>query len=185
MAASSSAINLPAEPDRAEELVALLAGNLVRDEAAELGAALKKKTEKPPAPAPAAKPPPDPAPGPVAPPRPCAREGVRTDPIGVDFLPFLGTSTFVGVGISRRFSLNILGGYTAGLEGSWRYRGLVNIESEFACGLQMAGLANLAVGPVRGAQLAGIVNLSGTLDGASSACSTWPAAPSPAPRLVC
>ena len=50
-------IDLRSEPDRAEEVVALLAGNLVRDEAAELGVALKKKAEKPPAPAPITTPP--------------------------------------------------------------------------------------------------------------------------------
>jgi hypothetical protein len=160
-------IDLPAEPDRAEELIALLAGNLVRNEAAELGAALKKKAEKPPVPAPlpAAKPPPPPAPSVAARP-PCAREGLPRSLVGVDFLPFVGTSTFLGVGTSRRLSLNILGGYTAALEGV-EAGGLVNIDAEFTCGLQMAGLANLTFGPLRGAQLAGVVNVAaGPVSGA-------------------
>lgn len=164
-------IDLPSEPDRAEEVVALLAGNLVRDEAAELGAALKKKAEKPPAPAPittpplvAAKAPTTAAPG--APARPqCAREGSPPDVVGLDFLPYAGTSTFRGVGTSRRFSLNILGGYAAGVNGV-ELGGLLNIDEDFACGIQMAGLANLALGPVRGVQAAGFLNLGRRLDGA-------------------
>lgn len=163
-------IDLPAEPERAEEVIALLAGNLVRDEAAELGAALKKRVEKPPVRAPIAAPPVGPvnppalpAPVAVAPPA-CGREGHPRHLAGLDFLPFLGTSTFVGVGVSRRLSLNILGGYTAGLDGL-ELGGLVNIDAEFTCGVQMAGLANLTFGPVQGAQLAGILDVGGRLDG--------------------
>jgi len=198
-------IELPSDAHRAEETIALLAGNLARDEAAELAAALGKRpgdappaapsaeaqppptSPAPPADAPsepvkpapvqpeAAKPTPSkpktakpvaakPAPAKPAPPT-CAHAGAPFVPVGVDVVPFVGTSTVTGVNVVRRFSFNLFGGYNAGLYGAELSSG-VNIESAFMCGVQIAGFANIVAGPVRGAQVSGGVNYGASLAGA-------------------
>jgi hypothetical protein len=163
-------VDLPDASDRAVELVALLAGNLVRDEAAELGAAFMKKSAKPPPPAATATtapgattPPPGPKPGAAAPPL-RAREHLPRRFVTVDLLPFVGTSSFVGVGASRHLSLNVLAGVGESVEGL-EIGGLFNINSAFVHGAQLAGLANVTLGPVKGAQLAGLANAAQGIDG--------------------
>ena len=193
-------LDLPGSREPAVKVLALLAGNLVRDEAAELTALLKKKragtppletppadavplpapspsapdpTLGPPSPSPPALPapqlsplpdhldshPPDPrTSGPAAITARCVPEGAPHGGIGVDFAPFVGTSSFTGLSSVRRFSLNILGGVSAGLDG-FEMGGLVNVESAFTCGAQFAGIANLTLGPVHGAQVSVGVNL--------------------------
>jgi hypothetical protein len=84
--------------------------------------------------------------------------------VGVDFLPFVGTSSLTGMSSVRRFSFNVLGGVSAGLQG-FELGGLFNVESRFTCGVAIAGLMNLTLGPVRGAQLSGIVNAGRELRG--------------------
>ncbi|WP_437949093.1 hypothetical protein WME98_52360 [Sorangium sp. So ce296] len=179
-------IDLPGDPDRAAEAIALLAGNLVRDEAAELAASFGKRApEAPPAqPEPAAPPAPPPAggqaapagaarpaqaarssrPAPPEPPR-CSLPGAKHVFLGADFAPFVGTSTFDGTNVVRRYSLNLVGGYTAGISGI-EAGGGVNIASSFVCGTQLAAGANLALGPARGAQIAAGFNLARSLSGA-------------------
>ncbi|AUX23716.1 hypothetical protein SOCEGT47_042460 [Sorangium cellulosum] len=182
-------IDLPQDPGRAAEAIALLAGNLVRDEAAELAAALSKRAPAAPtapATAPAA-PPASPAAAPASPaaappaspaadrpaPRPprarpapaCALAGASSVLVGGDVVPLVGTSGVVGTNVVRRYSLNLLGGYTAGVDGVELSAG-VNIESSFLCGAQISVVGNLVAGPVRGAQVTGGVNLSTSLHGA-------------------
>ncbi|WP_437573057.1 LA_2272 family surface repeat-containing protein [Sorangium sp. So ce887] len=182
-------IDVPEDPDRAAEAIALLAGNLVRDEAAELAAAFGKRpreTTPPPPPAqpePAARPagakasPPRaarPAPSaqarraarsaPPEPPR-CELPGAKTVRLGADLLPFVGTSTVDGANVVRRYSLNLAGGYTAGVTGLELGVG-VNIVSSFLCGAQFSAGANLVLGPARGAQLSAGLNLARGLWGA-------------------
>ncbi|MGK4004092.1 hypothetical protein WMF31_15770 [Sorangium sp. So ce1036] len=172
-------IDLPQDPGRAAEAIALLAGNLVRDEAAELTAALSKRAPA----APAAAPPAPPAAGRPAPPRPgrppaprpprarpapaCALAGASSVVVGGDIVPLVGTSGVVGTDVVRRYSLNLLGGYTAGVDGVELGAG-VNIESSFLCGAQISSVGNLVAGPVRGAQVTGGVNLSTSLHGAQT-----------------
>lgn len=160
-------VELPDAPDRAVEVISLLAGNVVRDEAAELVAALRKPPDKPSPPSPPALrfPPPEAQRRP--PPRrstPCKAADAATLPAGVDFVPGAGSSSHFGLSTTRRFSLNILGGYGAGIAGV-ELGGLANIESTFACGLQLAGIVNIVAGPVEGLQLAGIANAAGHVTG--------------------
>ncbi|WP_441285886.1 LA_2272 family surface repeat-containing protein [Sorangium sp. KYC3313] len=179
-------IDVPEDPDRAAEAIALLAGNLVRDEAAELAAALgKRPPEAPPAaqPSPAAPPAPPaagrptpppraarpakatrPAPAPPEPPR-CVLPGAKVVRLGADVLPFVGTSTFDGTNVVRRYSLNLVAGYTAGVAGLELGVG-VNIASSFLCGAQLSSGANLVLGPARGAQITMGLNVAGPLWGA-------------------
>ncbi|WP_437604759.1 hypothetical protein WMF20_26525 [Sorangium sp. So ce834] len=180
-------IDLPEDPDRAAEAIALLAGNLVRDEAAELAASFGKRAPEAP---PAAQPEPAPPSAPPAageqaapagaargaqaarpsqparpePPR-CSLPGAKNVFLGADIAPFVGTSTFDGTNVVRRYSLNLAGGYTAGIAGLEAGVG-VNIASSFLCGAQLAAGANLALGPARGAQIALGLNLARSLSGA-------------------
>jgi hypothetical protein len=85
--------------------------------------------------------------------------------VGVDIVPFVGTSTAVGTGVARRFSFNLFAGYTAGLAG-FELGGLANVESAFACGVQIAGASNVAAGPVEGVQTATVANFGRGLRGA-------------------
>ncbi|WP_437312630.1 LA_2272 family surface repeat-containing protein [Sorangium sp. So ce385] len=182
-------IDIPGDPDRAAEAIALLAGNLVRDEAAELAATFGKRApEAPPAaqPEPAAPPAPPAAvgqaapagaarqaqaarssqparPAPPEPPR-CSAPGAKHVFLGADIAPFVGTSTYDGTNVVRRYSLNLVGGYTAGISGIEVGAG-VNIASSFVCGVQLAAGANLALGPARGTQLAAGLNLARSLSG--------------------
>ncbi|WP_437751332.1 LA_2272 family surface repeat-containing protein [Sorangium sp. So ce1389] len=173
-------IDVPEDPDRVAEAIALLAGNLVRDEAAELAAALGKRPPEEPAASPT-----PPAAGEPRPPRqaagsaqsaraakaappeppPCALPGATTVPLGGDVVPFVGSSSFTGTNVVRHYSLNLVGGYTAGVTGVELSAG-VNISSSFMCGAQLSGAGNLVLGPARGAQLTGGLNLAMSLRGA-------------------
>jgi hypothetical protein len=171
-------IDMPSDPAGGPETVALLAGNLVRDDASELAAALGKRApaeEESAAPPPVEKSEPPPArtkqtPGAASasgapvPQPPCARAGVPTVIAGVELVPFVGTSLATGTSVSRHYSLNLLGGYVAGLAGVELGAGF-NMESAFMCGVQLAGVANVVTGPVRGLQLAGGLNLATSLEG--------------------
>ncbi|XXX71917.1 hypothetical protein WMF30_30155 [Sorangium sp. So ce134] len=174
-------IDVPGDPDRAAEAIALLAGNLVRDEAAELAAAFgKRPAEAPPAaqPEPTAPPAPPAAAAQAAPPRAaqatqparpepprCSLPGAKNILLGADVFPFVGTSTVDGTNVVRRYSLNLAGGTTAGVSGLELGVG-VNIVSSFLCGAQFAAGANLVLGPARGAQLAAGLNVARSLSGA-------------------
>ncbi|MGK3962151.1 hypothetical protein WMF38_54735 [Sorangium sp. So ce118] len=167
-------IDVPEDPDRAAEAIALLAGNLVRDEAAELAAALGKRPPEEPAASPTPPPAGEPKPpgqaarsAKAAPPEPppCALPGATTVVFGGDFVPFVGSSSFTGTNVVRRYSLNLVGGYTAGVTGAELSAG-VSISSSFMCGAQLSAAANLALGPARGAQLTGGLNLAMSLSGA-------------------
>ncbi|WP_437994578.1 LA_2272 family surface repeat-containing protein [Sorangium sp. So ce145] len=176
-------IDVPEDPDRAAEAIALLAGNLVRDEAAELAAALGKRPPEAPAaaqPAPAA--PPDagrpapppraarpakasrPAPAPPEPP-PCASPGATSVLFGADVLPLVGSSTFTGTNVVRHYSLSLVAGYTAGTTGIELSAG-ASISSSFLCGAQLSTAANLVFGPARGVQVTSGANVVGSLRGA-------------------
>jgi hypothetical protein len=89
--------------------------------------------------------------------------------LGVDLLPGVGSSSMVGDRQVRVFSLNVIGGYSAGLAGV-EAAGVFNIESEFAGGLQGAGVFNVVDGPMGGVQGAGVFNVvDGTMGGVQGA----------------
>jgi hypothetical protein len=58
------------------------------------------------------------------------------------------------------FSLNMLGGYAAGLQGV-ELGGIANVEKDYVRGLQMAGVANVVKGKTQGFQLSGYANVCG------------------------
>ncbi|MDI1448887.1 hypothetical protein [Polyangium sp. 6x1] len=213
-------IDLPDDPERAADTLALLAGNLARDEAAELAVLLGKRPEDKPAAAPNEAPsevpreaPVEPEPPPVvekseppaqeppakaAPPKnapapqkaasasppapavgppetptrtpsleelaPCWRRDATQFFAGANVLFWLGTSTSRGANVVHNVSANLFAGYAAGLDGLEVGLGL-NIEREFACGVQLTTVANIVAGPVRGVQAAGGLNLATSLRG--------------------
>ncbi|HMI86750.1 MAG TPA: hypothetical protein VK550_21805 [Polyangiaceae bacterium] len=158
-------LDLPSDRKLATETIALAAGNLVRDEAAELVATLTP----PPAASPEVLAPPD---GPTvdaaaAPAPPTTRRVSCTDaePIffGADFAPYAGTSSKYP-DRRRTLSFNFVGGYARGLRGFELGVG-ANIESAFMCGAQIAAGANVVLGDVHGVQIA-VANVAlGAIEG--------------------
>jgi hypothetical protein len=79
-------------------------------------------------------------------------------PFQVSFTPWLGTHGKLSSQVVNNFSLNVLGGYTAGTNGL-EIGGLFNIDKKEVKYVQVAGLFNSVGGKVTGVQLAGINNL--------------------------
>ncbi len=192
-------IELPAKVDVAIETIALLVGNLVRNEAAALIAQLsvkvEVKTDAQPAPAPPASPepaPPEsvPPPSPVPPPSSAAppvppplartREGASVAgspcraPLGpipwaVDFAPYLGTSTVP----AGRESVRFVSFGTVGTIGAGvrgvQLTGAVGVTTGAVCGATVAGAVDVIAGPLHGLQIAGAVALAGGVKGAQIA----------------
>jgi hypothetical protein len=155
-------LDLPADRALATETIALAAGNLVRDEASELVAALTPPP--PPAPTSGATSP-DVA---SAPPLPATRRLSCSDGPGIffgaDLAPGAGTSS-VYPDRRRTLSFNFVAGYSRGLNGFELGVG-ANIESAYMCGTQIAAGANVVLGDVRGLQLAVADVALGDVDGA-------------------
>ncbi|MET0395157.1 MAG: STN domain-containing protein [Chitinophagaceae bacterium] len=80
-----------------------------------------------------------------------------TRPFQVSVVPGLGTHGRMSGQVINNFSLNILGGYTAGTNGL-EIGGLFNIDKKEVRYVQVGGLFNVAGGEVLGVQVAGINN---------------------------
>lgn len=81
-----------------------------------------------------------------------------TRPFQVSFTPGLGSHGKLSAQVVNNFSLNVLGGYTAGTNGI-EIGGLFNIDKKEVRYVQVAGLFNSVGGRVKGFQAAGINNL--------------------------
>src|SRR5690606_20448831 len=79
------------------------------------------------------------------------------NPVQMSFTPGLSSQGMFSSQMINHFSLNVLGGYTAGVEG-FEAAGLFNINQRTVRGFQSAGIFNLAGGDVAGFQAAGILN---------------------------
>jgi hypothetical protein len=71
--------------------------------------------------------------------------------------PGLGSHGKLGAQVINKFSLNIIGGYTAGLDGV-EIGGLFNIDKKDVQYVQAAGIFNVVGGRFRGVQIAGLHN---------------------------
>jgi len=80
-----------------------------------------------------------------------------TRPFQVSFVPGLGSHGKMSGQVVNNFSLNVLGGYTAGTNGM-ELGGLFNIDKKEVKYFQAAGVFNVVGGQVRGLQVAGINN---------------------------
>ncbi|RYZ21721.1 MAG: hypothetical protein EOO16_11885 [Chitinophagaceae bacterium] len=83
---------------------------------------------------------------------------LATRPYQVSFVPGIGTHGRLSGQVINHFSLNVLGGYNAGVVGA-EIGGLFNIDKGNVGYAQVAGLLNVVGGKVDGAQVAGIHNL--------------------------
>lgn len=77
----------------------------------------------------------------------------------VSFLPFLGTNRKLSGNVVNDYSLNILGGYSAGTEKA-ELGGLFNLNRGNVGKFQAAGLFNFNGGGIQGVQLAGLLNMN-------------------------
>jgi hypothetical protein len=149
-------ITAAADPAHTEQDVALVAVNVARDQTQ---AFLEPPPAAPPEP-PAPQPPP--APPPPADPTlsPCAEAAAaraRT-PVGVDFVPLVGTSSIDAGRSVRTLSIGALGAVSSGI-GAVAVSGLVNVDAGPVCGVEAAGLVNVA-GRVEGLQVSGIAGVA-------------------------
>ncbi|QRY57005.1 peptidase associated/transthyretin-like domain-containing protein [Sphingobacterium siyangense] len=78
-------------------------------------------------------------------------------PYQISMTPGLSTHGFIRSQIVNKFSINIIGGSTAGVKGI-ELGGVFNINQYDMQGLQMGGVFNAVGGSVRGVQLAGVGN---------------------------
>jgi hypothetical protein len=159
------AFPLESDPEKAVRDIALLAGNVVRDQAAPF---VLRPPPAPPAPeAPEVAAPPA---APTAPPEPAPCDA--TEPharLGLDLLPFVGTSTLeVPRSSIRGISLGAVGALSGRVKGL-SMNGALGVATSALCGAQLSGAVNVVAGSMRGAQLAGAVNVSSTVSGAQLA----------------
>jgi len=78
-------------------------------------------------------------------------------PFQASFTPGLSSHGIMSSQVINKFSLNILGGYTAGTDG-FEIAGLFNITKGDVKKMQFAGLFNQVGGSVHGIQVAGLLN---------------------------
>ena len=78
-------------------------------------------------------------------------------PIQVSLVPGLSTNGPLNSQVTNKFSVNIIGGYSAGLEGV-ELGGVFNIDKRKMVGFQAAGAVNIAGDSVTGVQMAGVYN---------------------------
>jgi hypothetical protein len=71
----------------------------------------------------------------------------------------LGTNGTNSINTVNKVSVNILGGYHAGLEGA-EFGGIANMNRDYMSGFQFAGISNYTGGTTKGAQFAGISNVN-------------------------
>jgi len=97
---------------------------------------------------------------------PAVRPALEAAPgVGLDFVPFLGSSLATGGRGTRWLSLNAIGGMSRRLAG-FELSGVVGIVRGDVSGVQLAGVAALGAGDVEGLQLGGVLDLAGgSVDG--------------------
>lgn len=87
----------------------------------------------------------------------------------VSFVPGFGTSGALSSTMTYRFSLNVVGGFTGGVDGV-EIGSVFNINRNHVKGFQAAGFLNAVGGNVQGAQVAGFMNLNyGKMQGVQAA----------------
>jgi hypothetical protein len=94
-------------------------------------------------------------------------------PYQFSLTPGLGTHGRMGAQVINKFSLNIIGGYTAGVNGveiggifnivkqdvrNWQIAGMFNVVGGKLNGVQVGGIQNTVLDSVQGIQVAGLMN---------------------------
>lgn len=78
-------------------------------------------------------------------------------PFQASVVPGLSSHGMMSSQVVNKFSFNILGGYTAGVDG-FEMAGIFNINKKNSQYVQLAGVFNVVGGSVKGVQLSGITN---------------------------
>lgn len=78
-------------------------------------------------------------------------------PVQISFLPFAGTNYRLSGSVSNIFSLNIISGYSYGVNGC-EIGGVLNINRGFVRGFQAGGFGNITGGKTKAVQAAGFFN---------------------------
>ena len=86
-------------------------------------------------------------------------------PLQISFVSLLGTNGMESGRTVNNVSLNIIGGYSAGVEGV-EVASIYNLENDYMHGSQFAGIANMVKKDVTGTQIAGVLNVNGGLTNA-------------------
>lgn len=149
-------ISLPDGRGRAAEAIALLAGNLVRDQTSDLEEELKRGRRPPPPPPPAAPPAETAAapPAPRVPYDPCRSGADGT--VAAELAPGLVFPTRASDPNSVRWaSLNFISGYRGTTRG-FSLSVLGSHGSRGVCGVHLASIWDWGDGPVKGVQIAGV-----------------------------
>jgi len=84
---------------------------------------------------------------------------LNTVPFQITLISPLGTNGTNSINTVNKVSLNILGGYHAGLEGA-EFGCIANMNRDYMSGFQFAGISNYTGGTTKGAQFAGISNVN-------------------------
>jgi len=79
-------------------------------------------------------------------------------PFQISMTPGLSTHGLFNSQVVNKFSLNIIGGYTAGVTGT-EFAGVFNVNQFDMRGFQLAGVSNVVGGDVKGFQAAGVGNI--------------------------
>nr|MBI1229259.1 hypothetical protein [Cytophagales bacterium] len=79
-------------------------------------------------------------------------------PYQMSLVPGVGSQGMFSSQMVNNFSLNLIGGYSAGTEG-FETAGIFNINQQNAKGFQVAGVANMVGGGMEGMQVAGLYNI--------------------------
>ncbi|MBN9297658.1 MAG: carboxypeptidase-like regulatory domain-containing protein [Filimonas sp.] len=80
-------------------------------------------------------------------------------PVQVSLTPGLSSHGSMSGSVVNHFSLNVIGGYTAGTKGA-EIGGVFNIDAKDVTGVQVAGIFNIVGGGVDGVQVAGVHNMA-------------------------
>ena len=155
---------LPKKADEVVSDIALLAGNIARDQSAPfIHLAVPAREVKP------APPPPAPRTATAATVFVDACERTNFDvPVGLDFAPMVGSSTLAAGRAGRRLSLGVVGTASRGVHGV-ALSAAVNVDLGYVCGAEVAGAFNVTR-DLSGGQVAGAINIAkGTVHGAQVA----------------
>jgi hypothetical protein len=177
------AIDVPEDPEKRREIIALLLANWVQDEADDLADSLRPPpppvVEPPPAESGAAVALPDPKPAPPAPAEedPVAEACLSSErkrmvdyPVLFEAFPLGRDKAAAFPGAARdpdgrvAFSLSLVGSHRGGVRGG-AVSALGSYGRRSVCGLDFAGLGSQVAGPVVGAQIVGFIGLARDLYG--------------------
>lgn len=84
-------------------------------------------------------------------------DSLTSSPFQLSLVPVLGTHSLYGSRVVFHGSLNLIGGYTGGVDGL-EMGGVFNLNRKDVRGVQMAGVFNLVGGCAEGVQMAGVSN---------------------------